>query len=403
MLWRALQHVENGFYIDVGANSPDIHSVTKAFYDRGWRGINVEPVAEWFEELENNRPRDVNLNLGAGARKGNLKFYEILGTGLSTSVKKNADDAREQGHEVKEIKVPIARLTTICEQYAQPDIHFLKIDVEGAEKEVLTGMDFSQFRPWVLLIESNLPNSTEENKQEWEEIVLASNYVFAYADGLNRFYVAKEHSELIDVFQYPPNVFDEYIQSIHYEAELIAQKAKAELSEVKEEAACLKEQVKEEAACLKEQVKEAAARVTSAEMNVMQAEAERHKVINSRIWRMTAPLRFVGNRVKWIMRGGIAWLTFKPNSRPRRTLKQILLHLRNWVFLRPQVKARILQVLNRFPRLKAWFRRLHYANSLYATSTNKGGADFSSDLTPRAHQILGDLEKAIAIHKQSKG
>lgn len=43
MLWRALKHIANGFYIDVGAAWPDKHSVTKAFYDRGWRGINIEP------------------------------------------------------------------------------------------------------------------------------------------------------------------------------------------------------------------------------------------------------------------------------------------------------------------------------------------------------------------------
>src|SRR5215470_12416094 len=42
MLWRALKHIDQGFYIDVGANDPDIDSVTKAFYERGWRGINVE-------------------------------------------------------------------------------------------------------------------------------------------------------------------------------------------------------------------------------------------------------------------------------------------------------------------------------------------------------------------------
>jgi hypothetical protein len=34
MLYRALKHVECGFYIDVGAQHPVIDSVTKAFYDR---------------------------------------------------------------------------------------------------------------------------------------------------------------------------------------------------------------------------------------------------------------------------------------------------------------------------------------------------------------------------------
>jgi hypothetical protein len=34
MLWRALRDIKGGFYIDVGANSPGMDSVTKAFYDR---------------------------------------------------------------------------------------------------------------------------------------------------------------------------------------------------------------------------------------------------------------------------------------------------------------------------------------------------------------------------------
>ena len=54
MLHRALKNIDQGFYIDVGANDPEIDSVTKAFYDMGWRGINIEPVAEWFEKLQDS-------------------------------------------------------------------------------------------------------------------------------------------------------------------------------------------------------------------------------------------------------------------------------------------------------------------------------------------------------------
>ncbi len=32
MLWRALGHVRAGFYIDVGAQDPELDSVTHAFY-----------------------------------------------------------------------------------------------------------------------------------------------------------------------------------------------------------------------------------------------------------------------------------------------------------------------------------------------------------------------------------
>ena len=45
-LYRALKEIKNGFYIDVGANHPLDHSVTKLFYEKGWSGINIEPSPE---------------------------------------------------------------------------------------------------------------------------------------------------------------------------------------------------------------------------------------------------------------------------------------------------------------------------------------------------------------------
>ncbi len=66
MLFRALRDVERGFYIDVGAQDPTIDSVTRAFYERGWRGINIEPNEEFFRKLEQDRPHDTNLCTAVG-------------------------------------------------------------------------------------------------------------------------------------------------------------------------------------------------------------------------------------------------------------------------------------------------------------------------------------------------
>ena len=85
ILWRALKEVQEGFYIDVGANDPDVDSVTKAFYEKGWRGINIEPIQEWFVRLEAQRPRDINLPIAGGSASGELIIHELEGTGLSTS------------------------------------------------------------------------------------------------------------------------------------------------------------------------------------------------------------------------------------------------------------------------------------------------------------------------------
>ena len=83
-------------------------------------------------------------------------------------------------------------------------------------------------------------------------------------------------------------------------------------------------------------------------------------------WLLRLPMKLtfaLARAVKWFVHGSFAWLTLKPGSRPRRTARLALLHLRNWVLLRPRVKARVLSLLRRFPRLKAWLKRLHYANS----------------------------------------
>ncbi|KAK0330312.1 hypothetical protein LTR94_033320, partial [Friedmanniomyces endolithicus] len=111
---------------------------------------------------------------------------------------------RAEGHEVAELTVPVRTLASICEEHVRGEIHFLKVDVEGFEGEVLRGMDFARWRPWVLVIEATLPNSRETNHESWEHLVTGQRYRFAWFDGLNRYYVAEEHAELLAHFSVQP-------------------------------------------------------------------------------------------------------------------------------------------------------------------------------------------------------
>ncbi len=211
ILWRSFKNVSNGFYIDVGANDPEIDSVTKAFYDLGWSGINIEPVKQWYDLLCEQRSRDINLNFAAGKEDGILTLYEIPDTGLSTSSKSTAQrHLIDNGFKNHSTTVLVKTLTSIVQDTDCKAIHFLKIDVEGAEKDVLLGIDFRIIRPWILLIESMEPYTQKENHGEWESIVLNAGYKFVYLDGINRFYVADEHIDLQSEFSAPPNYFDNF-------------------------------------------------------------------------------------------------------------------------------------------------------------------------------------------------
>ncbi len=211
VLWRALKDVEPGFYVDVGAADPEEISVTKLFYDRGWSGINIEPTAAYFERLVQARPRDLNLNVAAGAAPGLMALNEILGTGLSTGDEALARRHAAAGWESREITVPMLTLTSICESQSVGEIHFLKVDVEGAEADVLRGLDFERFRPWIVVVEATEPLSPTRNDESCEALLLGQRYRRAYFDGLNAFYVAEEQAGLIDALAVPPNVFDDYV------------------------------------------------------------------------------------------------------------------------------------------------------------------------------------------------
>jgi len=101
-------------------------------------------------------------------------------------------------------------LTKIIEEYAPQDVHFLKVDVEGLEEQVLKGLNFKRYRPWILIIEATLPNSQIKSYAGWDSYLNDMNYIFVYFDGLNRFYLAQEHKTLNSAFEVPPNVFDHF-------------------------------------------------------------------------------------------------------------------------------------------------------------------------------------------------
>ncbi len=69
ILWRALKHVGRGFYIDIGAQDPVIDSVSLAFYEQGWRGVHVEPVAEYAEKLRKARPDEEVIQAAVTTRQ----------------------------------------------------------------------------------------------------------------------------------------------------------------------------------------------------------------------------------------------------------------------------------------------------------------------------------------------
>lgn len=235
MLWRALKHVEKGFYIDLGAWSPDSDSVTRAFYEAGWRGINVEPLQNMHAALQARRPHDINLAMAVSNIPGQLEFHNICDTGLSTLNKNNTEHVADLFGVASVSVVDVVTLANIWQKYVPlgQDVHFLKIDVEGLEEKVIRGADWQNNRPWIVVVESTEPQSPEPNHQDWDPLLITAGYQFVWFDGLNRYYIAKERGHLAKEFNAPPNVFDNFrrIEEIEFEKRAIEAEATLHLAE----------------------------------------------------------------------------------------------------------------------------------------------------------------------------
>jgi FkbM family methyltransferase len=206
LLWRLLNDVEAGTYIDIGACEPETDSVTRAFYERGWSGINVEPVPAYWEQLCRSRARDVNLNIAVGAGEGECDFFTVRNTGLSTLDSAIAERHRRAGFDVLPMRVRVRPLREVWDEFVHGEVHFLKIDVEGAEADVLAGADLARQRPWIILVEATAPLTRQPTHERWEPTLSRAGYRFVHADLVNRYYVSGERAALAQRLPLPDEI-----------------------------------------------------------------------------------------------------------------------------------------------------------------------------------------------------
>ena len=199
----------DGTYVDVGGGHPVADNVSFWFYLKGWRGLIVEPQQSLTDLYAHVRPRDHAVSCLAGRAEGEADFHVVAKLhGFSTTVREHAAGASQFGAEYTTITKPVRTLAKLCAEAGLTRIDFLKIDVEGAEADVIAGMDFTRWRPRVVLIEAVAPGSMADSSAAWEPALLAAGYAFAFFDRLNRFYVASEEAVLAKRFPKEPAPWD---------------------------------------------------------------------------------------------------------------------------------------------------------------------------------------------------
>lgn len=443
ILWRALKHVDSGFYLDIGAQDPTVDSVSLAFYERGWRGCHVEPTMQYSTKLRQARPDELVLQLAIGKEEGLIDFFEFENTGLSTSSPEIADAHSKQGFECRRTTVPVISLQTLLQRLGDRDIHWMKVDVEGGEQAVIEGWKDSPVRPWILVIESTRPLSPEETHRGWEPLILDRGYEFAYFDALNRFYVHRDHLDLLPSFASPPNIFDgfelsgtashpfyRHVGDKAQQAEVRASHAETRAHEQEERALAAEsaaQAAETRADELQERALAAEARAQEQEERAQAAEAATHQscqqadewherilaLHNSTSWKITRPLRAFKR-----MAGADFSLFHRPAAavglKAKLTLRPLVAFGIQQVFQRPELRARLSRTLKKFPRLHRRLLRVAVDTGVVyggiamqqAVAAIQHVEVVSSEeflaMSPRARRIYADLQAAIEIRKAER-
>jgi FkbM family methyltransferase len=204
-IYRAFRDIESGFYIDAGAFDPVVDSVTKMLYDLGWSGINLEPGPSFTKFSA--RIRDINLPYALTSHDGEIDFhYNESDPGTSTTA---ASNLPVKSASVQKYKVRATTLETLVRDHAVGrHIHFLKLDVEGAEWEILQSTDWKTVRPELIIAESSLPYTNVRRDDGWASHMNTFGFEEVFFDGINTYYLREESIYRREAFMFPVNVLD---------------------------------------------------------------------------------------------------------------------------------------------------------------------------------------------------
>lgn len=165
-------------------------------YGRLWKGILIEPIPELYEICKINRNRAHVFNyaiVGPGYKKETIKLY-YAGLMSITDGCRRADETAnhiKKGLDVQkipetyEVDVPAITLKKILDSLKIKKIDFMSLDVEGAELEVLKGLDLTRYRPSYILVEANIFYDKINNyltSNDYHLIEKMTNHDYFYVD-----------------------------------------------------------------------------------------------------------------------------------------------------------------------------------------------------------------------------
>jgi FkbM family methyltransferase len=166
-------------YLDIGASDPVVLSNTMLMYGNGAKGVLVEPDSAMVKKLRARRARDTVINAAAAfdeRRTASLIRFNssVFNTFSEAQAEHVVASSVEWGLKqsiLRRVEVRLIPINDIIERYLGGIApHFLSIDAESVDFEILKSLDLERFRPWIICIEQARPTT------DFEELLRPSGY-----------------------------------------------------------------------------------------------------------------------------------------------------------------------------------------------------------------------------------
>ena len=156
---KFFKNKKKGFYVDIGCYHPTHINNTYLLYKKGWNGINIDVSQFSIDLFKFMRPDDLNYKYAVSETKKKVNLYYQKEHSQLTSINKLTAKKFIKGRLKKKI-INSYSLEEILSwgKYKDYEIDFLDVDVEGADLQVLKGLNFSKRKPKLICVEIHQKN-----------------------------------------------------------------------------------------------------------------------------------------------------------------------------------------------------------------------------------------------------
>ena len=116
-------------------------------------------------------------------------------------------------------------------------------------------------------------------------------------------------------------------------------------------------------------------------------------MLNSKSWKITAPLRKFADFLRWFKKGAYSYITFAPQSRPVRVAKSLVSKIISKINENPKIKSKLLKILNNFPKLKEKLKEIKKTNPINIQNKDLQYKNLSSKEEDIYNKLKNEIEK----------